>query len=175
LISRILSRLESKYFAFFNSRYYRFPNINNTVVFAAEVPGRVTIIKPDNITIGEGTAINAYAHINAEGGVTIGKYVHVGPYLTIYSSNHNYMSDRGIPYDDTTIKKKVIICDFVWIGANVSIVPGVTVGEGAIVGMGAVVTQDCPAYAIVGGNPAKIIGYRDKELFLRLKEQELYF
>lgn len=107
--------------------------------------------------------------IECSGGVKIGKFFHVGRGLTIFSSNHNYASQNNIPYDDTDILMPVEIGDCVWIGANVSIVPGVTIGEGAVVGMGAVVTRDVPAGAIVGGNPAKIIGYRDMETFERLK------
>ncbi len=107
--------------------------------------------------------------IEASGGVKIGKHFHVGRGLTIFSTNHNYNSEKSIPYDDTDILKSVEIGDCVWIGANVSIVPGVTVGEGAVIGMGAVVTRDVPPGAIVGGNPAKIIGYRDMETYARLK------
>ena len=51
----------------------------------------------------------------------------------------------------------------VWIGANVTILPGVTINDGAIVAAGAIVTKDVPAFAIVGGNPAKIIRYRFEE------------
>lgn len=113
--------------------------------------------------------------IECTGGVEIGKYFHTGKGLTIFSTNHNFESNVSIPYDNKNIAKKVVIKDFVWIGANVTIVPGVTIEEGAIVGAGAVVTRDVPACAIVGGNPAEIIKYRNKELFYELKEQEKFF
>ena len=49
------------------------------------------------------------------------------------------------------------ICDDVWIGMNVIILKGVTVGEGAIVGAGSVVTKDVPAWTVVAGNPARVV------------------
>ena len=55
------------------------------------------------------------------------------------------------------IPKLVRICDKVWLGARVTICPGVTIGEGAIVGAGAVVTKDVPPRTVVAGVPAKII------------------
>ncbi len=112
--------------------------------------------------------------IECSGGVSIGKYFHVGRGFCVYSSNHNYQSESSIPYDDIAILKPVKIGDCVWIGANVSIVPGVTIGEGAVVGMGAVVTCDVPSGAIVGGNPARIIGYRDMKTYARLKHEGRY-
>ena len=54
------------------------------------------------------------------------------------------------------------------------ILPGVTIGEGAVVAAGAVVVKDVPAYAIVGGNPAKLLGYRDIVHFQRVKEEGKY-
>jgi acetyltransferase-like isoleucine patch superfamily enzyme len=63
----------------------------------------------------------------------------------------------------------VVIEDFVWLGARVTILPGVRIGEGAIVQMGAVVTKDVPPYAVVGGSPAKILKYRDQARFEQLK------
>lgn len=114
-------------------------------------------------------------YIECSGGVTIGKYFHVGRGLTIFSTNHNYASNLSIPYDSIQVEKPVEIGDCVWIGANVSIVPGVKIGEGAIIGMGAVVTRDIPAGAIVGGNPSKIIGFRDGNTYQRLKEEGKFF
>lgn len=113
--------------------------------------------------------------IECSGGVSIGSYFHTGRGLTVFSTNHNYDNATMIPYDEVSVEKPVIIKDFVWCGANVTIVPGVTVGEGAVIGAGSVVTKDVPDYAIIGGNPAKIIKYRDIEQFLKLKEAEKWY
>lgn len=113
--------------------------------------------------------------IECSGGVEIGKYFHTGKGLTIFSTNHNYNSYKSIPYDAKSITAPVKIEDFVWLGANVTIVPGVTIGEGSIVGAGAVVTKDVPPCAIIGGSPAKVIKYRDMDLFYELKNNKSYF
>jgi len=112
--------------------------------------------------------------IECSGGVTIGKYFHTGRGLTIFSTNHNYESNTMIPYDNISINKPVIINDFVWCGSNVTIVPGVTIGEGVVIGAGTVVTKDVPNYAVIGGNPHKIIKYRNIELFNSLKHDEKF-
>lgn len=113
--------------------------------------------------------------IECTGGVTIGKYFHTGRGLTIFSTNHNYCSLNSIPYDDIDIIKPVIIKDFVWCGANVTIAPGVTIGEGVIIASGSVVTKNVPDFALIGGNPHKIIKYRDVETFNSLKQSGKYY
>ncbi|EGQ7964052.1 CatB-related O-acetyltransferase [Vibrio vulnificus] len=66
---------------------------------------------------------------------------------------------------------RIIIGNDVWIGANVSILPGVKIGDGAVLAAGAVVNKDVPPYAIVGGVPARIIKYRfDEETIVALLE-----
>jgi acetyltransferase-like isoleucine patch superfamily enzyme len=115
--------------------------------------------------------IKSGTFIECSGGVRIGRHFHAGRGLTIFSTNHNYRSDRLIPYDEVDLPGPVVIEDCVWVGANVSIVPGVTVGEGAVVAMGAVVTRDVPPGAVVAGNPARIVGQRDMEIYRRLKAQ----
>lgn len=72
------------------------------------------------------------------------------------------MHKENAAYEESAIRdnKPVIIGNDVWIGAYVSILPGVHIGDGAIIAAGAVVTKDVEPYAIVGGVPAKIIRYR---------------
>jgi len=113
--------------------------------------------------------------IECSGGVTIGKFFHTGRGLTIFSTNHNFDNSSRIPYDEVSIKKPVLIKDFVWCGSNVTIVPGVTIGEGVVIGAGSVVTKDVPDHAVIGGNPAKVIKYRNIEEFKRLKKEGKYY
>lgn len=168
-IIKLVSKIHNKY-------YYTFPNISNTVKFCTEYPGFVYILQPQNTNIGEHTIINKDTHINAGNSlVSIGRYCHFGQNLKIYAFNHRFENATRIPYDNVTIDKPVIIKDFVWIGCNVTITPGVTIEEGAVIGAGSVVTRNIEKGAIVGGNPAKVIKYRDLETFKKLKNEQKFF
>lgn len=114
-------------------------------------------------------------YVECSGGVTVGKYCHLSRGLTILSATHDYDKRPKIPYDEVLLKKPVVIKDFVWCGCNSTILPGVTIGEGAIIGAGSIVTKDVPDYAVVGGNPARLICYRDIDHFKDLKDQRRYF
>jgi len=138
------------------------------LIIRPEVPDNFTILYSENLEIGDYTVINGDCFINAKGGVKIGKYCHIGKGLTIYSHNHNWRSKEFIPYDEKDILKPVNIGDAVWIGANVTIAPGAKIGDGAIISIGSVVFGEVPECAIVRGNPAKIVGYRDKNVFYKL-------
>lgn len=116
-------------------------------------------------SIAETSHLKSGTYIETSGGVRIGRYFHPGRGLTIFSTNHNYQNCKRIPYDEVEIERAVTIGDFVWCGANVTIVPGVTIGEGAVIGAGSVVTRDVPPMAVVGGNPAQVIKYRDAAHF----------
>lgn len=119
--------------------------------------------------------VGPQAYWSAKGGITIGNNVIFGPRTVIWTYNHNYHATSAIPYDGPDILKPVIIRDNVWVGLGAVILPGVTIGEGAIIGAGAVVGKDVPDCAIVAGNPAQIVKYRDVQVYERLKsEGKLY-
>jgi virginiamycin A acetyltransferase len=72
-------------------------------------------------------------------------------------------------------KGDIIIKNDVWIGVNCTILDGITIGNGAVIAAGSVVTKDVPAYAIVGGNPAKLIKYRfSKEIIDEIENTEFW-
>lgn len=122
------------------------------------------------------TVLGDHVHFNGAfiyggGEVTIGSWTHLGEHLRIFTRNHNYNHGEKIPYDSTFIYKPVEIGDFVWVGAEVILLPGTKIGEGAIIQAGAVVHGEIPPMAIAGGNPAKVFSWRDKEHFEKLKRE----
>lgn len=112
-----------------------------------------------NITLGKHVFINSGCSFQDQGGIVIGEGTLVGHNVMIATLNHDMTpSKRG-----DTIPRSVLIGKKVWIGSNATILPGVTIGDYAIVAAGAIVSKDVPAYAVVGGVPAKIIKYIDKK------------
>lgn len=122
----------------------------------------------NNVIVGDYCNFNGMKILGG-GKVLIGNYFHSGVECMMITENHNYEGEE-IPYDSTYVTKNVTIGDCVWFGNRVMIVGNVNIGEGAIIAAGAVVTKDVPPLAIVGGNPAKVIKFRDKEHYYRLKE-----
>lgn len=125
-----------------------------------------------NIEFGVNNHFNG-AELQGQGGIKIGDNFHSAKGLVILSQNHNWKGDE-LPYDHTVIKKKVIIGDNVWVGLNVIILPGVTIGEGCIIQAGSVVSKNVPDYAIAGGNPVQVIKYRDLDHYNRLKDAKKF-
>ena len=112
------------------------------------------------IEIGNNSGLGLGSRVT--GPLKIGNDVMMAPGVMIFTQNHE-TSDLSIPMRlQTAPKFEVKIGNDVWIGANAMILPGITVGNGCIIAAGAVVTHDVPDYAIVGGNPAKIIKYRNQ-------------
>jgi acetyltransferase-like isoleucine patch superfamily enzyme len=112
------------------------------------------------ITLGADVSINARASLDGGAvGITIGDGTRIASSASLYAFDHQHAPDRPVRDQPVTSKGIVIGAD-VWVGAHAGITDGVTVGDHAIIGMGAVVTSDVPAWAIVGGVPARIIGDR---------------
>lgn len=110
-------------------------------------------------SIGSNSGIGVNCQLN--GKVIIGDNVLMGPEVMMFTHNHIH-SRKDIPMkrQGTDTEKPIVIGDDVWIGARCIILPGVKIGKGVIIGSGAVVTKDAPDYAIIGGNPARVIKMR---------------
>lgn len=112
------------------------------------------------LTIGADVSINARASLDGGAvGITIGDGCRIASGATIYAFDHQIAPDRFVRDQPVTSKGITLGVD-VWVGANAGITDGVTIGDHAVIGMGAVVTSDVPAWAIVGGVPARVIGDR---------------
>ena len=110
----------------------------------------------NRVTFGENVFINHSAILSASGGIEFKDNCMAAPGLRIATINHD-MNERHKIYT----YGKVTIGENAWLGMNVTICPGVTIGKYAVVGAGAVVTKDVPDYAVVAGVPAKVIRYPD--------------
>jgi len=120
----------------------------------------VKLHSPHNISIGHNVSINYGTSLGGTDDLTLGNYVLIGPNCTLLTANHQY-DDWKIPVIHQGITKApIVIEDNVWLGVNVVVLPGVTIGKGTIVAAGAVVSKDVPPYSIVGGVPAKVIKSR---------------
>lgn len=132
-----------------------------------------TISSPNKLSVGSNTWFGENFFARCEGGLTIGSGVIISRGVEIWTANHNYDSSdlQALPYDRRFILKPVTIGDNVWIGSRVTIVPGISIGEGAVIGAGAVVTHDVAPLSVMGGNPAKLIKYRNEGIYEKLKKE----
>ena len=121
-------------------------------------------ITGDKIFIGDNTVINRFTYLDGRCPLFIGNNVNVSHYTLIQTLTHDPQSP-----DFICLEKPVAIHDHAWIGARATIMPGVTIFEGAVVAAGSIVTKDVPAYTIVGGNPARHIGVRNRYLRYRTR------
>ena len=103
--------------------------------------------------------INSGCYFQDQGGITIGEGSLIGHNVVLATLNHEMDPEHRKDLHPDPIK----IGRHVWIGANATVCPGVTIGDGAVVAAGAVVVKDVPAKAIVGGVPAKLIRYISEE------------
>lgn len=106
-----------------------------------------------NIHLGERVFINSGCRFQDQGGVTIGDDSLIGHIAVLATLDHDVHPDRRADMHPAPI----VIGRKVWIGANATILKGVTIGDGAIVAAGAVVTEDVPADSIVVGAPARVV------------------
>lgn len=125
--------------------------------------GGAEIRNPPALKIGENTVIGHYAILDARRGLELGRNVNLSTGVWIWTEQH----DPNDP-DFAIVGGKVVVEDYAWISCRAVVLPGVRLGEGCVVAAGAVVTKDVPAWSIVGGVPAAVIGQRNRNLRYQL-------
>jgi tetrahydrodipicolinate N-succinyltransferase len=120
------------------------------------------------ISIGRGTSIAGNCVISAVRGVSIGEDVLLARNVYISDHIHRY-SDLGVPIhaQGKDKVKPVVIERGAWLGQNVVVCPGVTIGEGAVIGANSVVTKDVPSHCIAAGAPVRILKTIETEVSYR--------
>jgi acetyltransferase-like isoleucine patch superfamily enzyme len=113
-----------------------------------------------SIKIAENVFIGSYTVIYGHGGVTIGKDSLIAMHCRILSSNHTIPDRQTRIRSQPDILLSTKIGEDVWLGAGVTVLGGVNIGDGCVVGAGSVVTKDLPPYSIAVGVPAKVIRMR---------------
>lgn len=109
------------------------------------------------LEIGDNFYMNSGCHVL--GNITIGRDVMIGPKVIIWGRDHGM--EIGLPMRcQPHLKDDIVIGNDVWIGAAAIILKGVKIGNSAVIGAGSVVTKDVPDFAIVAGNPARLIKMR---------------
>lgn len=111
---------------------------------------------PWNVAMGRHVAVDDLVNLYSADRITIGTKVAISREAFICTASHD-ITKANRPL----VTKPIVIEDGVWIGARATILPGVRIGEGAVVAANAVVVKDVPAWAVVAGNPARVIKERN--------------
>lgn len=126
-----------------------------------ELPENIEVISPfmadygEHIRFGKNVFVNTNSYFMDGNYIIVGDFVFIGPNCGFYTNTHpeditrrNEGLEKALP---------ITIEDNVWIGANVSVMPGVTIGEGCIIGAGSVVTRDIPSHSVAVGSPCRVL------------------
>ena len=122
-----------------------------------------------NTTIGDGAGFGKRVKIFGDGPVSIGRRAVLAEDTVVYTQVHDYDNSDVLPFGWGFTYPETSIGDYAWIGIKCIVLPGARIGEGAIVQAGSVVMGVVPPCAIVAGNPAKVIGWRDIDHYNKLK------
>lgn len=128
-----------------------FPNMEKEVVILSPIYTDYGY----NCRIGEATFINHGAYLMDAGKITVGSHCFIGPNCGMYTAIHAMLPEernRGIER-----AKPIVLGDNVWLGGDVTILPGVTIGSNTVIGAGSVVTKDIPSGVVAAGNPCRVM------------------
>ena len=145
----------------FAGRQFRYWRVFLLRCFGAKIGRRcsiyadVRIWAPWNLTLGDYVAIGPGAELYAVDRITVGSMVTISQRAYLCTASHDIT--RLLK---PLIHRPIAVGDYAWVAAEAFVGMGVTVGEGAVVGARAVVAKDVPAWAVVVGNPARVVGWR---------------
>jgi acetyltransferase-like isoleucine patch superfamily enzyme len=132
--------------------------------------GRGTLIKPtsyygrslgEGLRIGARSSIGPFGYVGCSGFISIGANVLIGPRVSMHAENHRFQ-EVGVPIREQGVAlEPIAIEDDCWIGSDVVLLGGVTIGRGAVVAAGSVVTKSVAPGEVVGGVPARVIKSRE--------------
>lgn len=173
IIKTIFMYFSSKYDVYKFRKKWRSLNHHNETVSKNKFP--ISQVKVGKCTYG---VLNILKHTDSNEILYIGNFCSIAPNVQfILGSDHQYSCMSTFPFKvkifnqeyEATSKGDIRVYDDVWIGFGTIILSGIKINQGSIIAAGSVVTKDVPPYAIVGGNPAKIIKYRfDKNIIEKL-------
>jgi maltose O-acetyltransferase len=156
LLNHVVARLP---FAAWRMRCYALAGVRFADVRSGVLMLGVELSHPWRLVVGRNTVVGPGAMLDARGEIVLGDDVNISGRAVIQTAKHEVQDPSFV-----ASFARVVIGDRVWIGMGATVLGGVTIGEGAVVAAGAVVTHDVPAYAIVGGVPATVIGERMRDL-----------
>ncbi len=111
----------------------------------------------ETLRMGDYSTVGPYSYVGVRGSVVIGKNTIMAPYVSIHAENHIFEDTNQPIRLQGERRSGITIGDNCWIGAKVTILDGVNIGDGVVVAAGAVVTKDVPSNCVVGGVPARIL------------------
>lgn len=127
-----------------------------------EIPGTIIYGDPNLITIGRKVSFGGNVLLYSNARISIGDYSMIAINVTLHTSTHDYNLH---PMRTLRIDKPITIGKHVWIGTGAIVIPGIIVEDYAVIAAGTVVTANVPKGAIVAGNPARIIKFRDPVIY----------
>lgn len=161
-----LPSLKNKFFRFFIyhclfdfSKVVLIKMSGGKATFNTQIKRGNLFIVPGNMEIGDDVFIGGNNLFQSRDKIIVGSHVNISGYSYFLTGSHDVRSS-----DFKSIYAPIKIGDYVWIGTNCTILPGVTIGNGAVIGAGSVVTKDIPSYKIAVGSPAKPIADRTRDL-----------
>jgi acetyltransferase-like isoleucine patch superfamily enzyme len=120
--------------------------------------GWLLALEPDaRLEIGDGSTMSGYCVVSAAVSVRLGRKVMLGRNVYVADHGHGFQEDRPIIDQPIDNRRPVTLEDGAWLGQNVVVLPGVTIGRNAVIGANSVVREDVPPRSVAAGSPARVL------------------